>query len=119
VNLFPTDEPGDRIRPQVGAPALLEALLDAEPARAMGQAQVLLAQGQGDGVLRVLAEAATRNDPVFNHAHQVLAVAAAADLMPHLPHFAQEAMLGALAKSLANSQGSEDLGCLAAKALGQ
>ena len=68
-------------------------------------------------MLKVLAEASTRNDPGFNHAHQVLAVAAAADLLPSLPPFAQEAMLVALAKSLANSQGSGDLGRMAAKPL--
>jgi len=45
-------------------------------------------------------------------------VAAAADLVPHLPLGANEAMLVALAKSLANSQGSGDLGRLAERALG-
>jgi hypothetical protein len=121
VNLFPTDEPDERIGPSgpgtVDALALLDAILDAEPAQAMGCATALLAEGRGEEVLRTLAEAATRNDPSFNHAHQVLAVAAAADLLPHLPPFAQEAMLVALAKSLANSQGSGDLGALAERAL--
>jgi hypothetical protein len=83
----------------------------------MGQVQVLLKAAQGDGILRMLAEAASRNDPAFNHAHQVLAVAAAAELLPLLPVCAQEAMLMALAKSLANSQGSGDLGRLADQAL--
>jgi hypothetical protein len=73
--------------------------------------------GQGEAALAALAEAATRNDPTFNHAHQVLAVAAAADLLPHLPPFAQEALLAALAKNLANSQGSGDLGRQADRAL--
>jgi hypothetical protein len=68
-------------------------------------------------VLRVLAEAASRNDPAFNHAHQVLAVAAAADLAPTLAAGAREALLVALAKNLANSQGSGDLGRLADRAL--
>ncbi|MDR3682999.1 MAG: hypothetical protein P4L11_04645 [Geothrix sp.] len=121
VNLFPTDEPEERIRPAEGraadAEALLEAILDAEPAVAMGYASTLVADGRGEGVLKALAEASTRNDPAFNHAHQVLAVAAAADLLPHLPPFAQEAMLVALVKSLANSQGSGDLGSLADRAL--
>jgi hypothetical protein len=121
VNLFPTDEPGERVRPAergaADAEALLEAILDVEPALAMGCASALVAEGRDDEVIRALAEAATRNDPTFNHAHQLLAVAAAADLLSHLPSFAQEAMLVSLAKSLANSQGSGDLGRLADGAL--
>jgi len=122
VNLFPTDEAEERIRPMAEAApdpeVLLNAILDAEAASAMGHAAALAAAGRGREALRSLAEAATRNDPAFNHASQVLAVAAAADLHPHLPPFAQEAMLQALAKSLANSQGSGDLGRLADRALG-
>ncbi len=121
VNLFPTDEPEERIRPAEGraanADALLEAILDAEPEVAMGHASALLADGRDEEVLKNLAEASTHNDPTFNHAHQVLAVAAAADLLPCLPPFVQKALLVALAKSLANSQGSGDLGCLADHAL--
>jgi hypothetical protein len=121
VNLFPTDEPEERIRPVEGSAAnpeaLLEAILDAEPAVAMDYASALVRVGRDEEVLKTLAEASTRNDPTFNHAHQVLAVAAAADLLPHLPSFAQKAMLVALAKSLANGQGSGDLGCLADRAL--
>ena len=117
VNLFPTDEPDGRIRAAKRGTAdvgsLLEAVLDAEPAPAMGCAAALIEQGQGDEVLKVLAEASTQNDPAFNHAQQLLAVAAAADLLPHLPPPAQGAMLVSLAKSLANSQGSGDLGRLA------
>ncbi len=123
VNLFPTDEPEDRVTPtavlETNTDALLDAVLDLEPALAMGHAQGLARAGQGEGALATLAEAATRNDPTFNHAHQILAVAAAADLLPHLPPFAQEAMLIALAKNLANSQGSGDLGRLAERALGR
>jgi hypothetical protein len=122
VNLFPTDEPEDRVQPglvsAVAPEALLEAILDSEAALAMGQAQSLLRGGKAGAVLETLAEAATRNDPTFNHAHQLIAVAAAADLVPHLPILASEAMLVALAKSLANSQGSGDLGRLADRALG-
>lgn len=122
VNLFPTDEPEDRVQPQAvsgqDAHALAEAVLDMEPALAMGHAGGLVRGGHGEAALRALAEAATRNDPTFNHAHQTLAVAAAADLLPHLPPSAQEAMLMALAKSLANSQGSGDLGNAAERALG-
>jgi len=121
VNLFPTDEADARVQaePPEAATAfgLEEAVLDAEWALAMGHAQVLVRAGQGEAVLSALAEAATRNDPSFNHAHQILAVAAAADLLPHLPAHAQEALLVALAKSLANGQGSGDLGRLADRAL--
>jgi len=121
VNLFPTDEPEDRVRPAAvpaAAPeSLLEAILDSEAALAMGHAQGLIRGGQTEAVLEILAEAATRNDPTFNHAHQLIAVAAAADLAPHLPPVASAAMLVALAKNLANSQGSGDLGRLADRAL--
>lgn len=122
MNLFPTDEAEDRIRAvAVASPSeerLLDAVLDSEPALAMGQAQGLLRAGRGETLLATLAEAATRNDPTFNHAHQLLALAAAAELLPHLPGHAREALLLALAKSLANSQGSGDLGRLADRALG-
>jgi len=122
VNLFPTDEPEDRVQPTpvdaATVEALVDAVLDIEPALAMGHAQGLVRSGQGDSVLRGLAEAATRNDPTFNHSHQLLAAAAAADLLPELPVRAQEAMLVALAKNLANSQGSGDLGRQADRALG-
>ncbi|HEY3400692.1 MAG TPA: hypothetical protein VGK03_08685 [Geothrix sp.] len=122
VNLFPTDEPEDRVRPaaarEPSAGALTDAVLDVEPALAMGHVEGLVRDGQGEAALKALAEAATRNDPTFNHAHQTLAIAAAADLLPHLPPRAREAMLTALAKSLANSQGSGDLGRLADRALG-
>jgi hypothetical protein len=121
VNLFPTDEPEERVQPASGEEAspeaLLDAVLDLEAPLAMGQAQGLMRSGRADAALGALAEAATLNDPTFNHGHQILAVAAAADLMPHLPPLAVEAMLAALAKSLANSQGSGDLGRLADRAL--
>jgi hypothetical protein len=121
VNLFPTDEEEGRLRPTVVAEAtalgLTDAVLDVEPTLAMGHARGLARAGQGEAALAALAEAATRNDPTFNHAHQILAVAAAADLLPHLPSCAAEAMLIALAKSLANSQGSGDLGRAADRAL--
>ena len=122
VNLFPTDEPEERVRPAAivapSAEALVEAVLDLEPALAMAHAQGLAGSGRSEAALAALAEAATRNDPTFNHAHQFLAVAAVADLLPHLPVFAQAALLTALAKNLANSQGSGDLGRLADKHLG-
>lgn len=122
VNLFPTDEPEERVQPvaiqEPSREALLDAILDLEPALAMGHAQGLVRTGRGEAALAALAEAATRNDPTFNHAHQILAVAAAADLLPQLPRVAQEALLVALAKNLANSQGSGDLGRMADRALG-
>ena len=121
VNLFPTDEPEDRIQPvAVAEPSgagLLNAVLDLEYGLAMGHAQGLARNGNHEVALNALAEAATLNDPTFNHAHQLLAVAAAADLLEHLPAGAQEALLVALAKNLANSQGSGDLGRLADRAL--
>ncbi len=121
VNLFPTDEPEERVRPAAiigpSAGALVEAVLDLEPALAMAHAQGLAGSGRSEAALAALAEVATRNDPTFNHAHQLLAVAAVADLLPHLPAFAQAALLTALAKNLANSQGSGDLGRMAEKAL--
>ncbi len=124
VNLFPTDDPAGRptARPPAGAPdpaALREAILDAEPEPAMGWAGSLARAGRAAEALAALAEAVSRNDPAFNHAHQALAVAAGADLLPVLPPFAQEALLEALAKNLANSQGSGDLGRLADRALAQ
>jgi|GEM_PF-258185 hypothetical protein len=124
VNLFPTGEDEERPMPapprQVPgdpAAALLDAILDGEPLPAMGLAQLLLEMAGPDPVLRILAEAASNNDPAFNHSHQILATAAVADLLPHLPEHAQAALLLALAKSLANAQGSSDLGRLADAAL--
>jgi hypothetical protein len=110
VNLFPTDEAEGRIQAVPSSPvseaAFTDAILDAEPAKAMGLAETL----EVNAALRALAEAASQNDPAFNHSHHLLAVAAAADLSPRLGVKACEAMLAAVAKSLANSQGSSDLG---------
>jgi len=120
VNLFPTGEAEDRPRPvpprswpQDLGPGLVDAVLDGEPLAAMALARELLGRNGPGPVLQALAEAAAGNDPGFNHSHQVLAVAGAADLVEHLPPHAQEAVLAALAKSLANAQGSSDLGRLA------
>jgi hypothetical protein len=121
VNLFPTGEEEERVRPAAPrdpSTALGDAILDGEPAPAMGLALDLAAREGEAAVLRALAEAASDNDPGFNHSHQVLAVAAAADLLPHLPGHARTAVLAALAKSLANGQGSSDLGRQAEAALG-
>lgn len=121
VNLFPTDEPEGRVAPKGPAAEgrLPDAVLDAEPAQAMHLAREGFRALGAEAVLRDLAAAAVRNDPALNHAHHVLAVAAAADLAPLLPPHAQEAMLMALAKSLANSQGSGDLGRRAERELAQ
>ncbi|MDR3670610.1 MAG: hypothetical protein P4L36_07190 [Holophaga sp.] len=120
VNLFPTGEEEDRpvpapprVVPQDPAAAALDAILDGEPLPAMGLAQLLVDREGPDPLLRVLAEAASSNDPAFNYSHQVLAVAGAADLLPQLPEHARAGVLVALAKALANSQGSSDLGRLA------
>jgi hypothetical protein len=120
VNLFPTDEAEGRVvpvAPKGPSATLQDAILDAEPAQAMHLARESYRQGGAEAVLRDLAAAAAQNDPAFNHAHQAMAVAAAADLTPLLPDYAREALLMAQAKSLANSQGGSDLGRLAAKAL--
>jgi len=125
VNLFPTDEDERRVRPEPPrqmpedpATGLLDAILDSEPPQAMYLAQALQ-QAQGtEALLRVLAQAASQNDPAFNHSQQILSVAAASDLMPLLPEHAQSALLIAVTKSLANSQGTADLGRLAERALG-
>ncbi len=118
VNLFPTDEVEGRVQPLVSqAPVteaqLVEAILDAEPERAMGLALSL----DADAALRALAEAASQNDPAFNHSHHLLAVAAAMALAPRLSIRARSELLAAVAKSLANSQGSSDLGRRADKAI--
>ena len=120
VNLFPTGEEEERPAPAAprGAapepgPGLLESVLDGEPQQAMFLAGALQAQAGPEAVLRVLAEAASVNDPSFNHSHQLLAVAAAVELLPMLPVLVQEALLIAMAKFLANAQGSSDLGRLA------
>ena len=124
VNLFPTGEVEERPQPKAprtappeAAAGLLDAILDGEPQEAMFLARALLRQSGAEAVLRVLAEAASANDPTFNHSHQVLAVAAGAELLPHLPEHAREALLVALAKALGNGQGSTDLGVLADGAL--
>ena len=124
VNLFPTGEEEERPTPAAPralsfepGPALVDAVLDGEPQQAMFLAAALGAQADPEAVLRVLAEAAASNDPSFNHSHQLLAVAAARDLLPLLPGPARDAMLIALAKFLANAQGSSDLGRLAQAAL--
>jgi len=124
VNLFPTGEEEERPGPvpprtpvaEPGA-ALLEAVLDGEPPQAMFLAGALGAADGPGAVLRVLAEAASLNDPSFNHSHQLLAVAAGADLLPLVPGSVQAALVEALAKFLANAQGSSDLGRLADAAL--
>ncbi len=125
VNLFPTDEEELRVRPEPPrqmpvdrAVGLLDAILDSEPPQAMYLAQSLHKTQGIEALLCVLAEAASQNDPAFNHSQHILSVAAAVDLLPLLPEHAQSALLTAVAKSLANSQGTADLGRLADRALG-
>jgi hypothetical protein len=122
VNLFPTDDEEGRVKAkapaQANAQALLDAILDAEPALAMGSASALAEREGAASLLGPLAEAASANDPGFNHAHQTMMVAAGADLLPLLPERAAVEMLVAMAKSLANNQGSGDLGRRAERALG-
>ncbi|MBS1784496.1 MAG: hypothetical protein JST24_03610 [Acidobacteria bacterium] len=118
VNLFPTDESEGRIQPapvEASSEAkLVDSILDAEPALAMGHARAM----DADAAFRALAEAASQNDPAFNHSHHVLAVVAAGDLAPRVGEATRKALLAAVAKSLANSQGSSDLGRRAIKAFG-
>ncbi len=88
VNLFPTDEAEGRVAPQPprdSGATLLDAILDAEPPQAMALAARMYADRGPEAVLEVLAEAATSNDPAFNHSHQLLAHAAAAGLLPLPP----------------------------------
>jgi hypothetical protein len=125
VNLFPTDEEERRIKPEPPrtmtgdqASGLLDAILDSEPPQAMYLASALKNEQGTEALLRVLAEAASQNDPAFNHCQHLLSVAAVLDLLPVLPEHAQSAMLIAVTKFLANSQGTADLGRLAERALG-
>lgn len=110
VNFFPGEDAEARIQAQPVASAsdagLREAILDSEPERALGQARALPPARS----LPVLAEVVALNDPAFNQGLQALSLAAAAELLPLLPGDVQVLLLGALAKSYANSQGSGDLG---------
>lgn len=122
VNFFPSEAPEDRLEPEAcgGAAtpeALVEAILDGEPGVALGRAQALLEVLGPSAVLGALAEAASANDPGFNQSAQALAVAATAELLPRVAPGAGAALLGALAKSLANAQGSGDLGRRADRAI--
>ncbi|MBK8792215.1 MAG: hypothetical protein IPN59_03495 [Holophaga sp.] len=123
VNFFPSDAPEDRYRwqkravdPAVLSTALLEAILDGDPDVAMD-----LAASSADStkVMEACAEAASRNDPGFNRSSHVLAAAGAQQLLSFLPAWVASTMLIALAKSLANSQGSDDLGRVADRELGR
>lgn len=117
VNFFPEEDPEARLQPvhpsSVSAELLREAILDAEPDRALGLALALPSESS----LPALAEAVALNDPAFNQGFQAIGLAAAVDLLPHLPEARRVELLAALAKSLANSQGSGDLGDRAERAL--
>ena len=124
VNFFPTDDAETRVKAEVpqGEPAdpsaaLLDAILDGEPARAMGLVPLVRFRAGDAGALRVLAEAASLGDPRTCNSHPVLAVAAASDLAPFLIENARARLFEALAKFLANSQGECDLGMAADRAL--
>lgn len=108
VNFFPGEDeaPAWSAAPEATPEALLEAVLDGEAERALCLALGL----PSANVLRVVAEAVCLNDPGLHHSHPTLAVAAAARLLPALPEWIAARMLAALAKSLANSQGGDELG---------
>jgi len=124
VNFFPSEEPEDRLQaetplaPTDPGAALLEAILDGESGLALGLLPILRTRCGDAGVLRVLAEAVSVNDPIFNRSHQVLALAAALELLPRINESAKGPLLQALAKFLACSQGSGELGRMAEKTLG-
>lgn len=123
VNLYPSEAPEDRLQPRPRDPgpdpclSLREAVLDGEPETALDLAGPALAAGGLEGVLRALAESVAANDPGLDQSGQVLALAAAADLLPALAEPVQAQLVAALAKSLANSQTSGDLGRQADRAL--
>lgn len=119
INFFPSDEPEDRLEPAVVGPsseaalALREAILDGEAAQAMGWAQRMNA----DSALREMAHTVAQNDPGATYSAQALTLGALSRLLPQLPESIQQPLLIAVAKSLANSQGSGDLGNRAVRAL--
>lgn len=116
VNLFPSEEPETRLcprRPRDPGTTLLDAVLDAEPQEALHLAM----EAEPDECVRSLAESATRNDPVFNHASQVMGVASLLDLMDRVPPGVAHHLRVSVAKSLANAQGSSDLGLRADRAI--
>lgn len=112
VNFFPGLEP-EAPAPQAREGELLDAVLDGEDRLASA-----LAAARGAEALPVLAEAATRNDPAFNHGRQVLAAAAVLDLATHLPEACLGPLAAALATSLARGQGSCDQALLLERLLG-
>lgn len=91
---------------------LLEAILDGEPDRALERA---LGYEDPAEALKILAEAACLNDPGFNHAMQILAVASA--VRCPLPPKAARRRVGALAKFLGNTQGQDYFGRQVERAL--
>lgn len=123
VNLYPSEAAEDRLRPRPCDPgsdpcfSLQEAVLEGEPERALDIANAAWEAGGAEGVLRTLAATVSANDPGLDQSGQVLTLAAAADLLPGLAQPVQAQLLAALAKSLANSQASGDLGRQADRAL--
>lgn len=123
VNLYPSEAAEDRLQPRPCDPgpdpcsALREAVLDGEPERALDLAGPAFAARGMDGVLRALAATVAANDPGLDQSGQVLTLAAAAGLLPVVAGPVQARLVVALAKSLANSQTSGDLGRQADRAL--
>lgn len=116
VNLYPSEAAEDRLRPQpcdAGADpccALRDAVLDGEPERALDMACAAWPVEGSDGVVRALAATVAANDPGLDQGGQVLTLAAAVDLLPRVSEGAGALLMAAVAKSLANSQTSGDLG---------
>lgn len=123
VNLYPSEAVEDRLQPRPCDPGpdplreLEESVLDGEPERALDRANTVWVAVGAEGLLRVLAATAAANDPGLDQGGQVLTLAAAADLLPALTGPVQAQLLEALAKSLANSQTSGELGVQADRAL--
>jgi len=70
-----------------------------------------------DSALREMAHTVAQNDPGATYSAQALTLGALSRLLPQLPESIQQPLLIAVAKSLANSQGSGDLGNRAVRAL--
>ncbi len=103
VNLFPSLDPEDVPPPPlpqggVRAEALDAALLDREPERAAFLAEALHDALGPAAILAHLAEAITHRDPADFPRAQILAVASALELLPHLRPSATRPMVQALAR---------------------
>jgi len=123
VNLYPSEASEDRLRPQPRDPgpdpcgSLREAILDGEPERALDLVVPALATEGMEAVLQGLAATVAHNDPGLDQSGQALTLAAAVELIPGLPEQGETELLVSVAKSLANSQASGDLGMQEDRAL--